>query len=158
MRQICVFLFILTLTSCEYFKVKKTSSEAILKEELQTFNWNDVDAYPSFSVCDSLTLNEEKKACFQQVLTTHISGFLQDEIIIVTKDISDTIVLNFQVSETGNLKLMDAKIDAATVAEIPNIKSLLTQSLDSLPKIFPASKRGQQVTTEFQLPIIIKVN
>ncbi|MFD1161015.1 MULTISPECIES: hypothetical protein [Hwangdonia] len=158
MRQICVFLFILTLTSCEYFKVKKTSSEAILKEELQTFNWNDVDAYPSFSVCDSLTLKEERKACFQEVLTTHISEFLQDEIIIVTKDISDTIVINFRVSETGDLKLMDAKIDSLTMAEIPNIKRLLTKSLDSLPKIFPASKRGQQVTTEFKLPIIIKVN
>ncbi|WP_034041796.1 hypothetical protein [Wocania ichthyoenteri] len=158
MRQTCVLLLFLILTSCEYFKVKKTSSEAILKEELQTFNWNDVDEYPSFSICDSLTIKEEKKGCFQHLLTSHISEFLQNEIIIVTKDISDTMVLDFQVSETGNLKLMDAKIDSVTIAEIPNIKSLLTKSLDSLPNIFPAIKRGQQVTTEFKLPIIIKVN
>ena len=158
MRQTCLLLLFLALASCEYFNVKKTSSEAILKEELQTFNWNDVDEYPSFSVCDSLTVKAEKKTCFQQVLTSHISGFLQDEIIIVTKDISDTLVLNFQVSETGNLKLIDAKIDPLTIAEIPNIKSLLTKSLDSLPRIFPAIKRGQQVKTAFELPIIVKVN
>lgn len=158
MRQICVLLLFLVLTSCEYFNVKKTSSEAILKEELQTFNWNDVDEYPSFSVCDSLTAKAEKKSCFQQVLTTHISDFLQNEIIIVTKDISDTIVLNFRVTETGELKLIDSKINALTKEEIPNIETLLAKSLDSLPKVFPAIKRGQQVTTEFKLPIIIKVN
>ncbi|MFD1614632.1 hypothetical protein [Gelatiniphilus marinus] len=158
MRQTCVLLLFLVLASCEYFNVKKTSPEAILKEELQTFNWNDVDEYPSFSICDSLTLKAEKKTCFQQVLTAHISGFLQDEIIIVSKDISDTIVLNFQVSETGYLKLIDAKIDSLTIAEIPSIETLLTKSLDSLPNIFPATKRGQQVKTEFKLPIIVKVN
>lgn len=158
MRQTIVLLLFLMLTSCEYFKVKKTSPEAILKEELQTFNWNDVDEYPSFSVCDSLTAKQDKKSCFQKVLTTHISEFLKNEIIVVSKDISDTIVLNFQVSETGNLKLLHAKIDTVTTKEIPEIKSLLAKSLDSLPKIFPAIKRGQQVKTEFKLPVIIKVN
>lgn len=158
MRQTCVLLLFIVLTSCEYFNVKKTSPEAILKEELQTFNWNDVDEYPSFSECDSLTVKADKKVCFQQGLTTHISEFLQNEIIVVTKDISDTLVLNFQVSETGQLKLIDAKINVLTKEEIPNIESLLYESLDSIPKIFPAIKRGQQVTTAFELPIIIKVN
>lgn len=158
MRQTCVLFLFLVFTSCEYFSVKKTSPEAILKEELQTFNWNDVDEYPSFSICDSLTVKEDKKTCFQQVLTSHISRFLQDEIIVVSKDIGDTIVLNFQVSETGHLKLIDAKINTETKEEIPNIESLLSKSLDSLPKIFPAIKRGQQVKTEFQLPIIVQVN
>lgn len=158
MRQTCVLFLFLVFTSCEYFNVKKTSPEAILKEELQTFNWNDVDEYPSFSICDSLTVKEDKKTCFQEVLTSHISRFLQDEIIVVSKDIGDTIVLNFQVSETGHLKLIDAKINTETKEEIPNIENLLSKSLDSLPKIFPAIKRGQQVKTEFQLPIIIQVN
>ncbi|QFZ54764.1 hypothetical protein FEZ18_08120 [Oceanihabitans sp. IOP_32] len=158
MRQAYVLLLFLVFNSCENFKVRKTSPEAILKEELQSFNWNEVDVYPAFSVCDSLASKEEKKACFQEVLITHISAFLQDEIIIVSRDISDTIVLNFQVSETGDLKLLQAKIDSLTIQEIPNIKDLLYKSLDSLPDIFPAIKRGQQVTTAFQLPIIVKVN
>lgn len=158
MRLNYLLLLLLVLSSCEYFNVKKTSPEAILNEELKTFNWNDVDEYPSFSSCDSLTIKEDKKRCFQKVLTTHISDFLQNEIIIVSKDISDTIVLSFQVSETGKLNLLHAKVDAETTKEIPEIKSLLTKSLDSLPEIFPAVKRGQQVKTEFELPVIIKVN
>lgn len=146
------------LSSCEYFNVKKVSSETILEEELQTFNWNDVDEYPTFSVCDSMSSKEEKKACFVQTLTGFITNYLQRDTIIVTQDIHDTINLNFKVSASGDLILLDTKIDSLTNTEIPNIKQLLTESLDSLPKIFPAIKRGQQVTTEFTLPIIISAN
>ena len=158
MRSLYVFLVFLMVTSCEYFNVKKTSSEAILKEELQTFNWKDVDEYPSFSQCDSVTLKQERKDCFQRVLMTHISNFLQNEKIVVSQDISDTIILNFQVSETGDLKLLHAKIDSVTRVGIPEIETLLYKSLEALPKIFPATKRGQQVKTEFTLPIIIAAN
>lgn len=158
MKQICIFLLFFILCSCEYFNVKKVSSETILEQELQTFNWNDVDEYPTFSVCDSTSTKQEKKACFEQTLTSFITGYLQKDAIVVTQDIHDTINLNFKVTDTGDLILLDTTIDSLTNNEIPNIKQLLTESLDSLPKIFPAIKRGQQVTTEFTLPIIISAN
>ncbi|MEN3323272.1 hypothetical protein VP395_06005 [Mariniflexile soesokkakense] len=158
MKQICVFILVLMLTSCEYFNVKKTSSEAILNEELQTFNWNDVDVYPTFSVCDSNETKNEKTACFTQVLTTHILGYLQNKSIVVTHDVTDTISLKFQVSETGMLSLLNIEADSLIIKEIPHVKELIYCSLDSLPKVFPAIKRGQQVKTEFELPIIIHAN
>ncbi|GAA4268376.1 hypothetical protein [Hyunsoonleella aestuarii] len=157
MKKISVLLCVLILSSCEYFNVKKTSSEAILKEELQTFNWNEVDAYPSFSDCDSSLTKLAGKLCFERVLRRHIMTSLQQEIIIVTQDIRDTIYLEFLLSEKGDLTLQKVEVDSLTVAEIPSIKELLNNSLDSLPKIFPATKRGQQVKTEFKLPIIINV-
>lgn len=158
MKHIYVFLSLLMLTSCEYFNVKKTSSEAILKEELQTFNWNEVDEYPSFSVCDSSVTKQERKQCFETFLTTFITNSLQKDTIVVTQDIKDTLLLQLQISETGVLSLVNLKVDSLTNKEIPNIKELLRKSLDSLPEIFPATKRGQQVKTEFKLPIIINVN
>ncbi|GAA3597115.1 hypothetical protein Q4Q39_08635 [Flavivirga amylovorans] len=158
MKQICVFLVIILLTSCEYFNVKKTSSDAILNEELQTFNWNDVDKYPTFSLCDSVSTKQEKKQCFTNVLTGNILKYLQSEIIVVTKDLNDTIDLRLQISETGELSLLETKIDSLIIQEIPNINDLLSKSLESIPKIFPGIKRGQEVTTEFKLPIIISVN
>ena len=158
MKYTLVFIFFLSLTSCEYFNVKKTSSEAILNEELQTFNWNDVDEYPSFSLCDSSISKEERTLCFQKTITENIMRYLQKERIVVSQNINDTILLQFQVSKQGELTLLEAKIDSLTTQEIPNIKLMLNKSLDSLPKIFPAIKRGQQVTTEFKLPIVIQVN
>lgn len=158
MKHGIVFLLVLMLASCEYFNVKKTSSEAILNEELKTFNWNDVDEYPNFSVCDESQSKALRQLCFQNTLTHHITSFLQNEGIIVSQDINDTILLEFQVSKIGDLSLIKANIDSLTVDEIPNIEDLLNQSLTDLPKIFPAIKRGQQVTTEFELPLIIRVH
>jgi hypothetical protein len=158
MRQICSLLLVLLLYSCEYFNVKKVSSESILEEELQTFNWNDVDEYPSFSICDSTITKQEKKTCFEQTLSGFITGYLQKDAIIVTQDIYDTISLNFKVTDKGDLILLDTKMDSLTHNEIPNINQLLAESLNSLPTIFPAIKRGQHVTTEFTLPIIINAN
>lgn len=158
MKYFIVFLLITLLSSCEYFNVKKITSEEILSEELETFNWNDVDTYPSFSKCDSLKTKEEKTRCFQYFLKNKIFNSLEKEVIIVNQDIHDTIELKFQVSKTGVLSLINANIDSLTVREIPNIKDLLHKSLDSLPKIFPGIKHGQQVKTEFDLPIIINVN
>lgn len=158
MKYSFVFIFVLLFTACDYFNVKKTSSEAILKEELETFNWNDVDEYPSFTICDSVLSKVDKKACFQETITTNITDFLQKEMIVVSQDIHDTLVLEFQVSKQGMLRLLESRVDSVTLQEIPNIKELLNRSLDTLPKIYPAIKRGQQVTTEFNLPIIISVN
>ncbi len=157
MRVFCVFIVVFLLHSCEYFKVKKTTPEAILNEELKTFNWNEVDEYPSFSVCDSLSGKTNKQQCFSQTLTQHILQYLNKQKIIVNKHVSDTINLEFELSETGQLTLKNTTLDSLTVTEIQNIKQLLQHSLDSLPQIFPAIKRGQQVKTQFRLPIVIQV-
>ncbi|WP_298494124.1 hypothetical protein [uncultured Algibacter sp.] len=158
MKNFLVLIFILSLTSCEYLNVKKTSSEAILQEELQTFNWNEVDEYPSFSKCETSISKAERTLCFQQTITKNIIDYLLSEHIVVTQDIKDTIMLHFRVTKNGELLLLQSKIDSLTTQEIPNIKQLLNKSLDTLPKIFPAIKRGQHVTTEFKLPIVIHVN
>ena len=158
MRRVSVFLVFILLTSCAYFNVKKTSSEAILEEELQSFKWNEVDEYPTFSSCDSNASKESRKNCFQTTLANGILKQIQKENIIVTQDIYDTVEIKFQVSEKGELSLLNIKTDSLTLKEIPNIEALLKSSLDSLPEIYPAIKRSQQVKTEFILPIVISVN
>ncbi len=157
MRQTFAFMLLVLLTSCEYFNAKKVSPETILNEELQSFNWEDVDEYPTFSKCESLSGKQEKKQCFIEVLTGHIFEHLQDEIFVITQDVGDTIDLKLQISEKGAISLLESRVDSLTLQEIPGINDLLHESLESLPEIFPAIKRGQQVTTEFKLPIVIHV-
>ncbi|WP_452224969.1 hypothetical protein [Lacinutrix chionoecetis] len=158
MQKVFVFLLIICTTSCEYFNAKKIDSEDILTEELKTFNWNDVDSYPTFSSCDAVETKADKKACFETTLSQHITTSLQNETIIISKDIEDTVVLEFQISETGKINIKQIEVNAVTETEIPNIKLLLTQSINNLPEIFPAIKRNQPVKTEFKLPVIIAVN
>lgn len=157
MRYGLVFLISILLISCKYFDVEKTSSDIILKEELKTFNWEEVETYPSFEACDSTSTKTGKKVCFETLLTKHILASLQKETIVVTQDVYDTLNLEFNISEKGSLTLSDFRVDSTTLVEIPMIKMLIYKSLDSLPPIFPANKRSQPVKTTFTMPVIINV-
>lgn len=158
MKQFCIILLVLIASSCNYFNVKKSSPEAILKEDLKTFNWDDVDLYPSFSVCDSLMLKHEKKLCFESTLYAEISTYLHKQDIVVSQDINDTLLLKLSVAKQGEIALLEVKIDNLTRQEIPDLEDLLLKSLEQLPEIKSAVKMGQPVTTEFELPLIVKVN
>lgn len=158
MKQFTVFVLILCTFSCDYFDKKKVNSQDIVIEELQTFNWNEVDEYPSFETCTSTSSKLESKQCFETTLMTHITNRLSDEVIVVTETVEDTVIVKFHISETGNLSVINIKNKEETKEQIPNLDSLLLKSLDSLPTIFPALKRGQQVKTEFTLPIVIEAN
>ncbi|PNQ75113.1 hypothetical protein C1T31_02965 [Hanstruepera neustonica] len=158
MKKGYLIIAFIVLTSCNYFDVKKTSSEAILNEELKTFNWSEVDEYPTFAICEKETTKEGKKACFQNTLTQAITKNIQTDTIVVSQNLNDTLIIKFQISEKGKMSIQDFKVDSITLSEIPNIKKLVNASLDSLPQIYPAIKRGQQVKTAFTLPIVIQAN
>jgi hypothetical protein len=154
-----VFLFILLFaTSCNYFEKKKVSSEDLLEEELQTFNWNEVDTYPTFSNCDSITAKTEIKACFQNTMLSNVNQFLEQQNIVVSEDVNDTIMLKIIIDNKGILEVESIAVKPETQFQIPEIDSLLRQSLKGIPKIYPAIKRGQQVTTAFELPVIVKID
>lgn len=156
-RIVCFFLIVL-FTSCDYFEKQKVNSEDLLEEELQTFNWNDVDTYPTFNSCDSITAKEESKICFQNTLLSHLNTYLGEQNIVVSEDVNDTIRLNLIIDNKGHLEIDNMVIKPETQFQIPEIDSLLRQSLKDIPRIYPAIKRGQQVTTAFELPVIVKID
>ena len=158
MKYVRFVIFCLILTSCNYFNVKKTSSEEILKDELQSFNWNDVDEFPTFTSCDTSTTKQGKKSCFESTLANHILNKLSQEKLIVSHDLNDTILIEFKLSEKGEISILNMKIEENILNVLPKLEEQLIASIDSLPEIFPAIKRGQQVTTQFKLPLIIKAN
>lgn len=158
MNRIVFLLIFLFATSCSYFEKKKVYPEDLLEEELQTFNWNEVDAYPTFSSCDSITIKEDNKVCFQNTIISNVNQFLEAQNIVVSEDVNDTIRLKIIINKEGLLEVESIKRQPETAIQIPEIDSLLRQSLKSIPKIYPAIKRGQQVTTAFELPVIVKIN
>ena len=158
MKYVRFVIFCLFLTSCNYINVKKTSSEQILKDELQSFNWNDVDEYPIFASCDSSSTKERRKSCFETTLTTHILNKLSQEKMIVSRDLNDTVIIEFKLTEKGIISILNIKIEEDTKSVLPKLEEQLLASIDSLPEIFPAIKRGQHVITQFKLPIIIKAD
>lgn len=158
MNRLACFVLLVLLTACDYFENQKVNSEDLLKEELQTFNWNDVDTYPTFSSCDSMTVKEDSRVCFQNTLLSHVNHYLASQNIVVSEDVNDTIRLKLMIDNRGHLEIEDIAIKPETRFQIPEIDSLLRQSLKGIPKIFPAIKRGQQVKTAFELPVIVRID
>ncbi|WP_323787085.1 hypothetical protein [Psychroserpens sp.] len=157
MKRILIFLLLINVMSCDDFNKKKVYSEELLENELELFTWNDVDEYPTFSSCDSTLGKVNKKLCFENTLRDILNTNLSQHHIMVSESIEDTIQLKITIDNQGEFSINSITSSALTKQEIPQLDSLLRKSLDSLPKIFPAIKRSQQVTTQFSLPIIIKI-
>jgi hypothetical protein len=158
MKPIALILILLFVASCSHFEKQKVHSEDLLEEELKTFNWNEVDTYPTFSSCDSITKKEDSKLCFQNTLVESVNRFLEGQKLVVVGDVNDTIKLRLIIDNKGLLEINQIDLNPETEYQIPEIDSLLRQSLKEIPKIYPAIKRGQQVTTVFELPVIVKIN
>lgn len=158
MRYVSLLLLILSVSSCEYFDKKKISSEEILQEELRTFNWNEVDEYPSFAICDSSSTKQLRKQCFEVTLSNYITGQLVLKKMVVTRDLNDTIEMKFHISEKGEIAIIGMEVPNEVKEQIPEIETYLTESISNIPTIAPAIKRGQEVKTEFKLPIVLRSN
>ena len=158
MKKLTYIFLLLLLCSCDYFDKRKVNADELLNEELKTVNWNEVDDYPNFETCDETEDKLSRKKCFEETLTRAIFTSLNEAGIVVTESFSDTLMMVFQISEKGELQLIEIEENELISANIPNIDSLLISGLNDLPKIYPAVKRGQQVRTQFKLPVVINAD
>ena len=108
-------------------------------------------------LCDSASGKENKRHCFENTLTQMLNKQLSNQNIIVTEDVNDTIFLKITIDNQGKFSVDDILSSELTKAQIPKIDSLLIRGFDSLPKIYPAIKRSQQVTTQFSLPVVVSI-
>ena len=156
MKRLVVFIAVL-FVSCDYFENRKVNSKDIVTQELETIDWNAVDEYPSFSVCDSVSEKIKRKQCFEMTVLNHVNNYLSKKRIVVTEDIEDTISIKLGIDNSGEISILNIKSKPETLQIIPELDSLLYGSINALPKIFPAVKRGQQVNTEFVLPVVVSI-
>ncbi|WP_313112937.1 hypothetical protein [Aequorivita sediminis] len=152
-----IFL-VLTVASCQFFETEKVSSETIFKEEINTIDWKDVDRYPSFSNCENELEKPHQKDCFINTISSQLYKSINHEGIIASRDIYDTVRVNFQVSSAGELTIVNIKMDSLLQREFPKLEAWILESVDSLRPVAPAFKRGIPVRTQFTLPVIIKTN
>lgn len=152
-----VLLFLLIIfTSCDNIQTRKISSEEILSEETRELNWKEVDQYPAFAECRKIMNEEEAKNCFEKKVAGYFYCHLEAQQPVVTEALDDTLYLYLRVSEKGIPSIDSTEIDSLVVQQLPEIKGWLRQTVDSLPKIYPATKRGIPVITTFKMPVVIR--
>ena len=125
---------------------------------MEAIDWKDVDRYPSFSNCDNILEKPEQKDCFINTVSSQLYRSINHEGMVATREVYDTVKVNFEVSSSGQLSILEIKMDTVLQKEFPDLEIWLLQSIDSLEPVAPAYKRGIPVKTQFTLPVVIKTN
>lgn len=156
MRIILLLLLFPFFSGCNNFETKKISSEEVLDHETRTLNWKEVDEYPAFENCRNITELEKARECFEATVANSVNSYLARQEPIVTESIDDTVFVQLEISKTGKPTIENIEVDTLVTNQIPELKLWLHQSIDSLPKIYPAIKRGIPVSSVFKMPVVIK--
>ncbi len=152
LRKILFLISIVFFTSCQFFSSDKNKN----RQEIDTVvNFSKVDISPSFAVCDSLIDKTKKDNCFRTSIHQIIAKKLAKTTFKINQNIDETIVVNLLINSKGKISLKSIESSKIVAKEIPELDSLLALSLQNLPKLHPALKRGIPVATQYQLPIKI---
>src|SRR5690606_577956 len=154
-KALLLFLFTL-LTGCNNFETRKISSEEVLDQESKSLNWREVDEYPAFEHCRNITDIDKAKECFESTVAASVNNYLSRQEPIVTEAIDDTVFVHLEISKTGVPTIDSIDADSLVTSQIPELQLWIKQSIDSLPRIHPASKRGIPVSGVFIMPVMIK--
>jgi len=155
MKFVAYLLLIFSCTSCQFFETEKISSETFFEAELKTIDWKNVDRYPAFAICDTLSEKVKQKECFESELAYQLQQSITAQGVRSLQDLNDTIVLAFAISEKAEIFILHMQIDSLLQREFPHLKDSLTYSIDALQLVAPAYKRGIPVKTQFTLPIVV---
>lgn len=156
MKTALLLLLTVILTGCNNFETRKISSEEVLDHESRSLNWKEVDEYPAFEHCRNITEIEKARECFESAVASSVNAYLSRQEPIVTEAIDDTVFVHLEISKTGIPTIESIEVDSLVISQIPELQLWLKQSVDSLPRIYPAIKRGIPVSSVFIMPVMIK--
>ena len=152
------YILFLVLLSCDFNSNKELIVDDLVSDDLKTFNWNDVDTFPRFQNCDTIIDKESNFNCFVNTLTSKLQANLIDNSVVVNSSISDTLIVNFNVTNKGHIVLENTSNESLILDLNLLVDSIFKITVLELPKLYPAIKRGQPVNTKFVLPILISTN
>ena len=155
MRKTLIIISCFLFIFCDFKIDKKITVDEFISEELKSFNWDDVDQYPVFETCLEINDLEKKNNCFVEMITSSFRENLKNNNLVLNRTFVDTVRMVLKIDKMGIIF-----IDSINVSDKNNkYKEFITKSFEntvsSLPKLYPAIKRGQEVDVIFNIPIII---
>ena len=156
MKYIFYALVLCSMAACQYFETDKISSDTFYDQELKTISWNQVDQFPNVVSFQKYSDKQASKTCFENTLISNIYKGLSSKHLVSSRSIKDTIWVSLTVSEKGDIFLNTIAIDSLTATSFPDVSLWITQSIDSLPSLAPAHKRGVPVAVSFNLPVVLQ--
>ena len=157
MRKTLFIILCFLFVSCEFdFQFdKKITVDEFLTEELKSFNWNDVDEYPVFENCLEINNVKNKNNCFVETITSSFRENLKTNSLVLNRTLIDTARMFLKVNKIGKISIENMTISEQNNKYREAITKSFENTVSSLPKLYPAIKRGQAVDVRFNIPIII---
>ncbi|MFL1894908.1 hypothetical protein ACJRPK_04340 [Aquimarina sp. 2-A2] len=156
-HQRILLLLLLTSFSCDQLIVKREHRDDIKEEEWHKLNRSEVDEPPLFKTCaDEPEIDGMQ--CFQQTLTQHIHNYINKDVLLVSENITDTLWVSLLVNTNGTIIIENYELPEFLSEQLPDLESLLTASVSSLPTVEPAHLRGVPVNVRYRLPVVLNTN
>lgn len=162
MKQILLFLFLLPLiVGCKDYNKTIPDEQEMLRKELHTINWSEVDVYPSYKSCDTIEDVQKNLACFFYIFNDDINQLLQNEAYFQSSKFRSVDTLPIQVTVYPNAAIelkMHTVNDELLNKNKASIDSLLFIQSAKLKAVEPAIKRDVPVKTQFLVKVKINPN
>ncbi|MGJ8664920.1 MAG: energy transducer TonB [Patiriisocius sp.] len=118
----------------------------------RTENVNSVEFVPVFPGCESLSNNEERKACMSSKISAFISKrFNSDDFNNLKKDDIHKIWVQFKIDTQGNVT------DVVARAAQKDMREEGVRVLSKLPQMTPGKMGNTNVNVSYMVPISFKV-
>jgi len=147
----CFFCFY----NCDIEIKKKISVDEFIEDELKSFSWNEVDQYPVFENCLDFNDTAQKNNCFVETITENFRINLKKNNLVLNRTLVDTINLVLKIDKKGNIGIQSMTTSDENIKYKEIISISFDSTMNDLPKLYPAIKRGQEVDIIFNLPILI---
>lgn len=148
-------LFVIVLfNSCDKFSFSKSNK----KQAIDTVvDFSSVDMFPSFKDCNPIIDKDKKAACFRETIHQKIGAELLKHQFTIKDAIDELVYVDVLINSNGEFLIAGITSSQNIKDQIPKLDSLLIASIQSLPKVYPAIKRGIPVTTKYRLPVKIQL-
>lgn len=152
LRVLSFLLLIVFFTSCDKFSFSKKDK---FKELDTVVDFTSVDTFPSFKECDSIIDKTKKADCFRTTIHKKIGEELLQHSLSIKDSIDEIIEVDLIINSKGKVVFQNLKTSEKVSKQLPKLDSIIQLSVNKLPSIYPAIKRGIPVTSKYQLPIRI---
>lgn len=152
MRVFSLLILLSFFTSCDKLSLTKNKNLKVLDTVV---NFSSVDTSPSFKICDSLIDKLTKSTCFRNTIHEKIGAELQRHVLKIKDSMDEIVFADLIINSEGKIIFKELQASENIKTQLPELDSLIQLSVNTLPSIHPANKKGIPVTTKYQLPIRI---
>lgn len=152
LRFFSFLIMIVFITSCDKLSLTKNKNLPVIDTIV---DFTSVDTYPSFKACDSLIDKTKKQDCFRKIIHQKIGEELQKHHLSIKDSIDETVLVDLIINVKGEIIFDKLQSSETIKRQLPELDSILQLTVNNLPKITSANKRGIPVATKYQLPIRI---